>query len=117
MNTLRNKVTLIGNAGMKPEVKHIENGSKLARFPLATNERYTNKQGEAVTQTQWHSIVAWGKIAGIIERYVDKGLEIMIEGKIQHRTVELASGERRYYTEIEASNVTLMDKSVLRQSA
>jgi len=73
MSTLRNKVQLIGNLGQDPEIKTLDSGSKLAKFSLATSESYTNKQGEKITDTQWHNIICWGKTADIVERYVAKG--------------------------------------------
>ena len=100
MNNLRNKVQLIGNVGIDPEVKDI-NGTKMARFTLATNESYTNKAGEKIQQTQWHNTVAWGKKAELIERFVQKGKELVLEGKLTSRSYETAEGDKRYVTEIQ----------------
>ena len=79
MNALRNKVQLIGNLGNNPEIITLESGKKLAKFSIATNEVYKNSAGEKVTDTQWHNIVAWNKTAEIIEKYVTKGSELMID--------------------------------------
>ncbi len=107
MNNLRNKVQLIGNAGMEPEIKDV-NGSKLAKLSIATNETYTNKSGERVTDTQWHNIVAWGKTAELIERFVTKGKEIAIEGKLNTRSYEDQDGNKRYVTEIIMNDFLLL---------
>ena len=108
MSTLRNSVKLIGNVGQVPEIKTLENGRKVANFSMATNEIYFNKDGERVTQTYWHNLVAWGKTAEIIENYVDKGKEIAIEGKLTNRSYETKDGQRRYVTEILVNEVLLL---------
>ncbi len=108
MNSLRNRVQLFGNPGMDPEVKDLENGKKLARFSLATNEHYKNAQGEKVTETQWHNVVAWGKTAEIIEKYVRKGQEVGLEGKLTTRQWETKEGEKRYATEVLINEVLLV---------
>ena len=94
MNTLRNKVQLIGNLGNDPEIITLESGKKLAKFSIATNESYKNAMGEKVTDTQWHNIIAWNKTAEIIEKYVTKGNEIAIEGKLTSRSYESKEGEK-----------------------
>ena len=108
MSTLRNSVKLIGNVGQVPEIKTLENGKKVARFSIATNETYVNKEGERITQTYWHNLVAWGKTAGIIEKYVDKGREIAVEGKLTNRSYETKDGQRRYVTEVLVNEVLLL---------
>jgi len=108
MSTLRNKVQLIGNVGNAPEIKNLESGKKVASFSIATNEFYKNSNGEKVQNTQWHSIVAWGKTAEIVENYVGKGKEIAIEGKLTSRFYETKEGEKRYVTEILASEILLL---------
>ena len=108
MSTLRNKVQLIGNVGNAPEIKNLESGKKVASFSIATNEFYKNSNGEKVQNTQWHNIVAWGKTAEIIEKYVGKGKEIAIEGKLTSRSYETKEGENRYVTEILASEILLL---------
>ena len=100
MNTLRNKVQLIGNLGSDPEIITLESGKKLAKFSIATNESYKNAMGEKVTDTQWHNVVAWNKTAEIIEKYVTKGNEIAIEGKLTSRSYESKEGEKKYITEV-----------------
>ena len=94
MNTLRNKVQLIGNLGNNPEIITLESGKKLAKFSIATNESYKNAMGEKVTDTQWHNDIAWNKTAEIIEKYVTIGNEIAIEGKLTSRSYESKEGEK-----------------------
>ena len=110
MNTLRNKVQLIGNLGNDPEIINLESGKTLAKFSIATNESYKNAQGEKVTDTQWHNIVAWGKTAQIVEKYVAKGKEIAIEGKLTTRSWEDKDGTKRYTTEVICSELLLLGK-------
>lgn len=110
MNALKNKVLLIGNAGKDPEVKTFEGGRKLASFTIATNESYKNDKGEKITETQWHTVVAWGKIAEIIEKYVEKGSQIAIEGKLTYRNYEDKNGEKRYVTEVVINDIMLLAK-------
>jgi single-strand DNA-binding protein len=108
MSTLRNKVQLIGNVGNAPEIKNLESGKKVASFSIATNEFYKDSNGEKVQDTQWHNIVAWGKIADIVESYVGKGKEIALEGKLSSRSYETSDGEKRYVTEVIASEILLL---------
>ena len=108
MNTLRNKVQLIGNLGMNPEVRDLESGSKMAKFTLATNESYTNKEGDRITDTQWHNIVAWGKTAELMDQLLAKGKEVMIEGKLTSRSYDDKEGVKRYITEIVANEFLLL---------
>jgi len=108
MTTLRNRVQLIGNLGNDPEIINLESGKKLAKLKLATNENYTNDKGEKVTDAQWHNIVAWGKSAELAEKYLTKGKELAIEGKLTHRTYEDKNGEKRYYTEVVANELLMM---------
>ncbi|MEL0645581.1 MULTISPECIES: single-stranded DNA-binding protein [unclassified Olleya] len=110
MNTLRNKVQLIGNLGQDPEIINLESGKKLARFTLATNESYKNTKGEKITDTQWHQIVAWGKTADIIEKYVVKGKEVAIDGKLTTRTWEDKDGMKRYTTEVVCNELLMLGK-------
>lgn len=110
MNTMKNKVQLIGNVGNDPEIKAFDGGKKVVNFTLATNESYKNDKGEKVEQTEWHRISAWGKTADIIEQFVTKGKEIAIEGKLTHRSYEDKNGEKRYITEVVASDVLLLGK-------
>ena len=108
MNTLRNKVQLIGNMGNDPEIITLEGGKKLAKFSMATNDTYKNGAGEKVTETQWHHIIAWNKTADIIEKYVQKGKEIMIEGKLTTRRYENKEGEKKYITEVVCNELLLL---------
>jgi single-strand DNA-binding protein len=108
MSTLRNKVQLIGNLGNNPEIITLDSGKKLAKFSIATNESYKNTNGEKVTDTQWHNIVAWNKTADIIERYLQKGNEVAIEGKLTSRNYETKEGEKRYVTEIVCNELLML---------
>src|SRR6478672_8867101 len=108
MNSLRNKVQLIGNVGNTPEIINTESGKKLAKLTIATNETYKNDKGEKVQDTQWHNVVAWGKSAEIIEKYVNKGKEIAVEGKLTHRTYEDKNGDKKYITEIVLTELLLL---------
>lgn len=110
MNTLRNKVQLIGNLGNDPEIINLESGKTLAKFSIATNESYKNAQGEKVTDTQWHNIVAWGKTAQIVEKFVTKGKEVAIEGKLTTRSWEDKDGMKRYITEVVCSELLMLGK-------
>ncbi len=108
MSTLRNKVNLIGNVGIEPTITDLESGKKVARISLATNESYKNSNGEKVTDTQWHTLVAWGKTAEIVEKYVNKGKEIAIEGKLTSRSYDDKEGNKRYVSEVIVSEVLLL---------
>ncbi len=108
MSTLRNRVQLIGNVGNDPEVKTFEAGKKVANLTIATNDSYRNEKGEKVEQTEWHRVVAWGKTAEIIEKYVTKGKEVAIDGKLTHRSYDDKNGEKRYITEVVVSEITLL---------
>ena len=105
---MRNKVTLIGNLGQNPEVKELNGGKKLAKFSLATNETYRNKAGEKVTDTQWHNLTAWGKTADIIEKYLKKGSEVAVAGKLLNRNYTDKEGVKRYITEIQVSELVML---------
>lgn len=108
MYALRNRVQLIGNLGGSPEVRTTETGKKLARFSVATNESYRSTQGEKVSETQWHSLVAWGKTAEIAEKYLDKGTEVVVEGKLIHRNFVDKEGVKRFVTEVQVSELLLL---------
>lgn len=100
MYALKNKVQLIGNLGSAPEIKNLENGKKIAKFSLATNESYRNEKGEKVQETHWHILVAFGKVAELCEQYLTKGSEVAIDGKLCYRDYTDASGVKRYLTEV-----------------
>ena len=108
MNTLRNKVQLIGNLGNDPEIITLDSGKKLAKISIATNETYKNAQGEKVTDTQWHNVVAWNKTAEIIEKYLQKGSEVAIEGKLTNRSYEDKEGAKKYITEIVCNELLML---------
>jgi single-strand DNA-binding protein len=108
MYSLRNKVQLIGNLGKTPEIKNTDSGKKLAKFSVATNEVYTNNKGEKVKETQWHNLVAWGKLAEIAEKYLDKGSEVVIEGKIITKDYLDKDGNKKYTTEIQVNEMLMM---------
>lgn len=110
MNSLRNKVQLIGNLGNNPEIINLDSGKKLAKFSIATNETYKNAQGEKVTDTQWHNLVAWNKTAEIIEQYVTKGKEVAIDGKLTSRSYEDKQGVKKYITEIVVNELLMLGK-------
>ena len=110
MNAMKNKVQLIGNVGQEPEIKTFDEGKKVANITIATNEYYTNDKGEKVEDTQWHRVSAWGKVADIIEKYVTKGKEIAIEGKLTHRSYDDKEGNKRYITEVIANDILLLGK-------
>jgi len=107
---MRNKVQLIGNLGSRPEVKCAENGRKQATFRLATNESYMNDSGEKVVNTQWHRIVAWGKVADVAEKLLDKGREVAIEGKLITRDYIDRFGNRRLITEVQMTDLLLLGR-------
>ena len=108
MNALRNKVQLIGNVGNAPEIKTLENGKKMARFSVATNEIYRNAKGEKVKETQWHNLVAWGKLAELTEKYFTKGKEVAIEGKLINRSYNDKDGNKKYISEIQVNEILLI---------
>ena len=103
-----NKVMLIGNLGKDPEVRYLDNGVAVANFSLATTENYKNKEGERVSQTEWHNIVLWRGLAEVAEKYLKKGASVYIEGKIKTRKWEDKEGNTRYNTEILADNMTML---------
>ena len=106
MKSLRNSVQLIGRLGKDPEVKEFSN-SKKASFTIATTDTYKNQKGEKVEDTQWHNIVIWGKLAGVAEKYLKKGQEIAIEGKLIHRAYE-TNGAKKYVTEINVNDLVML---------
>ena len=108
MNALRNKVQLIGNVGSNPDVKTLENEKKLAKFSLATNESYTNSKGEKVQQTTWHNLVAYGPIVNVIEKHVEKGKQLAVEGKLTYRDYQDKDGQQKTITEIIIDEIVLL---------
>ena len=103
-----NKVILIGNVGKDPEIRHLDSGVAVANFTLATSESYNAKNGEKVTNTEWHNIVVWRGLADVVEKYVKKGSKLFLEGKITSRQYE-KDGQTKYFTEIVANNMVMLD--------
>lgn len=108
MYALKNKVQLIGNLGNAPEVRTLESGKKMARFSIATNESYRNAKGERMTETQWHNLVAWGKVAELVEKYLVKGKEVMIEGKLINRSYNDKDGNKKYICEVQVNELLML---------
>jgi len=111
MNNLRNKVQLIGNLGMDPEVKNLNNGKKVVKFSLATSDFYKDSEGNRVKETQWHNVIAWGPVARIAETYLKKGNEVAVEGKLVHRSYDSKTGEKKYITEIVINDLVMLRKA------
>lgn len=107
MSTVKNRVQLEGNLGKAPEIKVFDN-NKLAKFSVATSEYKRNKNGEVITDTQWHNISAWGKLADLAQKTLDKGSKVSVEGKLQTRSYTDKDGNKRYFTEIVASEIVLL---------
>ncbi len=105
-----NKVILIGNIGKDPEVRYLESGVAIAKFPLATNDSYKNKDGSKVDQTEWHNIVVWRKTAEFAEKYLKKGSLVCVEGKIKTRSWEDKDGNKKYITEIIGDSLTILGR-------
>jgi single-strand DNA-binding protein len=108
MNSLRNRVVLIGHLGAQPETKTLSTGSSMTRFRIATTESYKNDNGERVSETQWHNLVAWGKVAQVAGKYLDKGREVAVEGKLVTRNYTDKEGVKRYTTEIVVNDFLLI---------
>jgi single-strand DNA-binding protein len=107
---MKNRVQLIGHVGQEPEIKNLDGGKKLANISIATNEVYYKDNGDKVEKTEWHRVTAWGKTAEIIEKYVTKGKELAIDGKLTTRSYDDKEGVKRYITEIVANEVLLLGK-------
>ena len=105
-----NKVILVGNLGKDPEVRHLENGTAVANFPIATSESYKDREGNRVDQTEWHNVVVWRKLAEIAESYLKKGSQIYLEGKLRTRSWDDPQGNKRYTTEVVADTFTMLSK-------
>lgn len=110
MNSLRNKVQLIGNLGADPEVKVFDSGQKKVRLTLATSENYKSTNGEKVAETQWHNLILWGKQADVAEKYLHKGSELAVEGRIIYRSYEDKGGEKKSITEILVNELVMLGK-------
>jgi len=105
-----NKVILIGNVGKDPEVRYLEGGVVVAKFPFATSESYKNKNGERINQTEWHNVVLWRGQAEFAEKFISKGVQLYIEGRIKSRSWDDKEGNKRYITEIYGDNLRLLTK-------
>ncbi len=110
MSTLRNSVRLLGHLGDNPKVIKLESGKTVANFSIATNEIYRDSHGEKQSETTWHRLVAWGKQAEVAEKYLKKGSEIAIEGKLTNRSWDDKNGEKQYMTEIVVNSLLMLDK-------
>ncbi|HAG15829.1 MAG TPA: single-stranded DNA-binding protein [Bacteroidales bacterium] len=110
MKNLRNQVQLIGHLGADPEVKTLNSDSKVARFSLATSDNYTDKDGKKVSDTQWHKILAWNGNATVAEKYLKKGMEVMVAGKLVYGQYEDKDGVKRYTTEIVVHDLLILSK-------
>ena len=108
MNNLKNNVRLIGHIGQNPEVRNLNSGKKLAKFSIAINESYRNEAGERITDTQWHSITAWGKQADLVEKLLKKGSEVAIDGKLNNNSYTDKDGVKRYATDIVLNEFSLL---------
>ncbi len=108
MQNLRNRVQLIGRLGQNPETRSLTSGKTLTTFSVATSESYRNASGDKVEETQWHNIVAWGKVGEIAAEYLTKGQEVALEGKLIHRSYETQEGEKRFVTEINLNELLML---------
>ncbi|WP_435578755.1 single-stranded DNA-binding protein [Gilvibacter sp.] len=111
MNALRNKVQLIGRLGQDPEVLTFDDGGKMAKFSMATDDSYKDKQGQKIERTQWHNIIVRGGLVNIVENYISKGQEIAVEGKLSNRSWDDKDGNKRYTTEVMVNELLLLGKS------
>lgn len=110
MNALKNKVQLIGNLGTTPEIITLDDGKRIAKFSLATNETYKDSSGQKVTDTQWHNIIAWNNIASIVQQFLQKGSELIIEGRLRSRSFDDKEGNKRYFTEIVCNELLMLGR-------
>jgi single-strand DNA-binding protein len=108
MNSMRNRVSLIGNVGQDPEIKTTDSGKKVTHFTLATNDGYRNAEGQKVSETTWHNIVAWNGLADIASKYLKKGKEVAVEGRIVYRSYDDKKGSTKYITEIVLNDLILL---------
>lgn len=105
-----NKVILVGNVGKDPETRYLDEGTAMTKFPLATSENYRNREGQRVENTEWHNIVLWRGLAQVAEKYVKKGTQLYIEGRIKTRSYEDSDGNRKYITEIVGDQMQMLGK-------
>jgi single-strand DNA-binding protein len=116
MKSLKNRIQLIGRVGKDPEFRLLDSGKNVVNFSMATSDSYKNASGEKTVDTQWHQIVAWGGLAEIADKYLRKGSEVAIQGKLIHRTYEGPDGKKRYVTEILADEILLLGKPVEQEA-
>lgn len=109
MNNARNRVQLIGRLGGDPEIRTFESNRKMARLSVATTDYTVNSKGEKTDRTEWHNVVAWGKMAERAEEYLSKGMEVFVEGRLTHRNYTDKEGIKRFYTEVDAQELVLMN--------
>ena len=112
-----NKVILVGNLGKDPEVRHLEGGAVVAKFPLATSESYKDKSGQRIEQTEWHNVVVWRGLAEVAEKYLKKGMTIYVEGKLRTRSWDDKDSNKHYTTEIVGDTFTILSKRENNQSS
>ena len=112
MKNLRNNVRLIGRLGVDPKVTKFENGKQVVSMRIATDESYKNKEGERVENTQWHNLVVWNGLSKVAEKYLKKGMEITVEGRLVHRSYEDKNGKPVFVTEVEVHDLLMMGKKV-----
>lgn len=105
-----NKAIILGNLGKDPEIKTLDSGKRMATFSVATSEAYTNQAGERVESSEWHNIVFFGKVVDVIEKYLKKGSQVYIEGKLNTRSYEDKDGNKKYTTQVIGDNLTLLGK-------
>jgi single-strand DNA-binding protein len=105
-----NKVILVGNVGKDPETRYLDESTAITKFPMATSETYKNRQGERVSTTEWHNVVLWRGLAQVAEKYVKKGTQIYIEGRIKTRSYDDADGNKKYITEIVGDQMQLLGR-------
>ncbi|TDI70168.1 MAG: single-stranded DNA-binding protein [Bacteroidetes bacterium] len=115
MKSLKNRVQLIGRVGKDPEFRLLDSGKNVVNFSMATSDSYKNAAGEKTIDTQWHQIVAWGGLAEIADKYLKKGSEVAIQGKLIHRNYEGPDGKKRYVSEIIAEEILLLGKPVTQE--
>ncbi|MCB0792430.1 MAG: single-stranded DNA-binding protein [Flavobacteriales bacterium] len=110
MNTLKNNVQLIGNLGNDPEIRETAGGKRMARMSVATNDSYRNQAGERIDDTQWHTVVAWGKQADLVQGMLRKGSHVVLQGRLVHRSFEGRDGQKRFMTEVVMNEFQVMDR-------
>jgi single-strand DNA-binding protein len=116
MNSMKNKVQLIGNIGADPEVKETSNGNKMVRLSLATSENYLNAKKEKVEDTNWHNLILWGNLASSTEKFIHKGDTVAIEGRLKNNTFTDKNGEKRYANDIVVHEYQILNKKVLEKA-